>query len=96
MEYMSISTPLISFCEFRAAYASALKRWLNDDKRHIPNILLSKGFPALHQDNIEGFIKWAFLTLTPELPTEYFLETQNAIWAISGSDCICWKVKGIM
>ena len=84
---------VISFKCFRDAYRQALIDWIEDDRLSTADVILYNGIPQLDKDNIPTFIKWAYLQLKPDLPNEYILETNNAYWAVSGDNCIIWKLK---
>jgi hypothetical protein len=88
-----IEVPVVSYNDFRQAYADALVIWIQDQPDHNAQNILTHGIPKLDTNDPKPFIKWAFLQLEPDLPERYFLETHDGFWAISLDNCICWKAK---
>tara|TARA_R110000824_G_scaffold201667_4_gene385777 strand:- start:2992 stop:3279 length:288 start_codon:yes stop_codon:yes gene_type:complete len=89
----SIKVPVVQFKEFREKYAEALKNDLMDQPKQGAQTLLSNGMPKIDIEDLAPFIDWAFLRLYPELPDKYFLQTADALWLISGDDCIVWSIN---
>lgn len=83
----------ISFEDFRLAYRQALINWLEDERINTADIILSDGIPQIDQDNLSPFIDWAYMRLHPDLPDQYFLQTNRTIWAISGGECMIWTIN---
>ena len=88
-----ITVPVVQFDEFREKMLTALDEWLADERKQTAFYVLNHGIPSLNNDNLEPFINWSFLILQPDLPTQYFVQTDEGFWLISLGDCICWGTK---
>jgi hypothetical protein len=82
-----ITVPVIQFDEFRDKFKQALTEWLEGNPA---NCILSNGIPKMDKDDLQPFIEWSFLVIHPDLPSHYFIQTDNAFWLVSLGDCICW------
>ena len=88
-----ITVPVIQFKEFREKMLDAMTEWLQDQPKQTASSILSNGIPALDKSDLEPFINWSFLIIQPDLPNQYFVQTDEGFWLISLGDCICWGTE---
>lgn len=90
----TLEIPLIQFADLKEKYKQAINEWLEDKECDALNSILKNGIPPIVENDIGSFLEWAYMRVEVEdLPMEYALETKDAIWIVSGSNCLIWQFK---